>query len=158
VSGGNAFAMARVSAVRLAMVPSEVMFPRAILGFWICFPVELGDVVIDEMVDPARNSVPQRSMPWRSRSSLVLVEAHCDHLEKNHEVGNCAGHVANVIGVGHLHRMFDYVVFDLVEYVFYELGMRGISMLQKILARSSMDMEEWMPPFSLKKSWIMSRR
>ena len=37
LSAGNALAMARVRAVILATVPSEVILPRAILWFWICF-------------------------------------------------------------------------------------------------------------------------
>ncbi len=56
---------------------------------------------------------------------LVLVEGRDDHFDENHEIGYCAGHVAYIIGISHLHGMCNDPGFDLGEDVFQKVRRRG---------------------------------
>lgn len=124
-SAGKAFAIARVSAVRFAMVPSEVMFQGDVLILDVG-GIELLGVAKNEPVHPAEKLPLYEGRCFCTLDlDLVLVEAHHDHLEQDHEVGYSARHMADIVGVGHFYRVLDHVVLDLVQDVYDQHRIAG---------------------------------
>src|SRR5512136_2029432 len=88
------------------------------------FPIEIRSVIINEPMNPAEElPFHKGGCPGALYLHLVLVEAHRNHLKHNHEIGNGACHVADIIGVGHFYRVLYDIILDLIKDILEEMRM-----------------------------------